>query len=505
MERARILTQEKEDKVMLELTVRGETRQIDEDQLDEALELYWNAKQGGDTSAALVKVKVENPEDLGELPKREPVLSAVPDVQDEDDVPFPDALPGSDPPLPVASAKTEATETVAPVSAPAPSEEPVKGNHLSLVAKERIERHEQVLTKNGFALPPPVFAAGTRVFPLGDENFRLERKALALLPTFTDAACALTLQVGEECREDVAVALKDLALSDGGELQVGRSRFLLEEEAFGQLCYLGGFGCGARYLSQLCPSGLRATNVNAQLRERRSRNIVLRTRLSRDGRRSVFAAVSPSYAALDGPEVLATIQSALFDARCEVVYDGKTTTATALWMPDRVVDLAAGDVFKTGVRITCEDTGRGRIRISAVAWRNLCLNLIVIAEGEAEVASFVHRGAPESLALKLPPLVEAARAKVADFLDDWGYARHLKLDVEQTLKTWVEEKDVSVPGVPAKSLLEALVESWHKEPGDTLADALCAVTRAAHETPAWDASAALGLERQAGALLVARR
>ena len=494
---------------MLELTVGGQTRQMDEDDLGEALELYWNAKQGGDTGAALVKVKVDNPEDLGELPKREPVLSAVPDVPDEDDVPFPDALPESDPALPVPA--TNVPVMLVPVPAPSdavPSQaddEPVQGGRLSLVAKERIERQEQVLSKNGFALPPPVFAAGTRVFPLGDENFRLERKALALLPTFTDAACALTLQVGDECREDVAVALKDLALSDGGELRVGDSRFLLEEEAFGQLCYLSGFGCGARYLSQLCPLSLRSVNVNAQLAERRSRNIVLRTRASRDGRRSVFAAVSPSYAALDGPDVLATIQPALFDARAEVVYDGKTTTATALWMPDRVVDLAAGDVFKTGVRITCEDTGRGRIRISAVAWRNLCLNLIVIAEGEAGVASFVHRGAPEALALKLPPLVEAARAKVADFLDDWGYARTLKLDVEKTLKTWVEEKDVSVPSVPAKSLLEALVESWHKEPGGTLADALCAVTRAAHETPAWDASAALALERQAGALLVARR
>lgn len=57
-----------------------------------------------------------------------------------------------------------------------------------------------------------------------------------------------------------------------------------------------------------------------------------------------------------------------------MLYDGTGGRATALWMPDQVVDLVAGDLFKVGVRIQTDDTGRGRIRVAGVVWRNRCLN-----------------------------------------------------------------------------------------------------------------------------------
>lgn len=458
---------------MLELTVNGQTRCLSEGDLDEAMRDYWQAKQSGDTSAALVKVGRPDPQDFSNVVERTPILSEVP---------------------PTTSGKEPVPhESVLPTTTP--------GGHLSLVAEARVAEQERVLTEAGFALPPPAFAPGTRVLPLGDENFRLERRHVALLPTFPDAAAVLVSRVGMEFREDIRVPLKGLALDGDGTLRLGSDHYLLEEDAFFQLAYLAGFGCGARYLAEFCSPELRATNVNAQLGERRTREVVLRTREARDGRRAVFAAVSPSYSACDGADALFIIFPALADARAEIIYDGRATSATALWMPDHIVDLAAGDVFKVGVRIECEDTGRGRLRVSAVAYRNLCLNLILIAEGESEVASVVHRGDPGSIIAKLPGFIETARSKVASFLEAWGHSRTLKIDVEATLKGWVSDKRVAVPGARPESVLEALVAAWRKEPGGTLADAVCAVTRAAHEVPTWSAAARAGLERQAGFLL----
>ena len=74
-----------------------------------------------------------------------------------------------------------------------------------------------------------------------------------------------------------------------------------------------------------------------------------------------------------------------------MLYDGTGGRATALWMPDQVVDLAAGDLFKVGVRIQTDDTGRGRIRVAGV-------------------------------------------------VEPWGHARTVKVAPEALLRSWVEDK-----------------------------------------------------------------
>jgi hypothetical protein len=203
------------------------------------------------------------------------------------------------------------------------------------------------------------------------------------------------------------------------------------------------------------------------------------------------------------------VTPALEDARTEIRYDGASLRSSSLWMPDEVVDLAAGDIFKVGVRVETDDTGRGRIRVSGVVWRNLCLNLIIIAEGEVETVSLVHRGSPDKMLRELKSGVARARASVGKFLEAWGHARSVRVKPKETLKEWIDRRTISVPGSRSEdgreAALDVLLSAWDKEPGDTLADAVNAVTRAAHEHESWDIDVREKLEREAARLVLVPR
>jgi hypothetical protein len=442
---------------MLALTLNGTTEYLNTSQKEDAMRRYWTARQAGDATARLVEV--DHPPQT--------------DDDDDDD-------PDDPPPAPAGS--------------------------VSSLAESRIQLQEQWLSEAGFSLAPPLFAPGTRVLPLGDDNFRLERQRVVRLPHFPIAASGVRECIRAEARQDVPVTLNALTMTDTGRLQVGQSCFGVEDTAFAQLAGLAGFGKGARYLRDLCPPGLRAVNVNHQFQALPKRKLMLRTRIGPEGERQVFAAVSPRYAAVDTDQVLTHVQSALRDAHTEMLYDGQGVHATALWMPDQVVDLAAGDIFKAGVRVETDDTGRGRIRIAGVVWRNRCLNLIIIGEGTVETVSAVHRGRPGRILAQLASGVDAARKSVANFLEAWGHARTVKVEPEKIFKKWVATKRVQVRGErDNQAIVDELLAAWQKEPGDTLADAVNAVTRAAHETSRWDAIIQRELERQAAQLVYVRR
>lgn len=438
---------------MLALTLNGQTLHLPEANLDAAMRQCWEAQQAGDATAHLVRIDPANSSPTG-----------------DDDPDPPPCAPGA----------------------------------VSAIAHERIERQGAWLTKAGFALEPPLYAPGTRVLPVGDRNFRIERQRVESLPVFPDAASHVTRVIAREQRADTPVSLHDLHLSDRGTLRVQEQELGLEVDAFQQLAILGGFGIGARYLSECCPAPLRATNVNAQFQRAPNRSILLRTRAADADTRQVFAAVTPTYTPVDTDLVLGTVGSALADAHTEMVYDGTGIAATALWMPDQVVDLAAGDIFKAGVRISTDDTGRGRVRITAVVFRNRCLNLLIIGEGTIETVAAVHKGDAAAILDRVRLGVGAAREKIAEFLVAWGHARTVMVDAEQLIRDWVEHKKLApIPAKERDATVEAILAAWHKEPGNTLADTVNAVSRAAHEHPLWGMDFRAELERRAAQLVYA--
>ncbi|MDP2314892.1 MAG: hypothetical protein Q8P41_18475 [Pseudomonadota bacterium] len=440
---------------MLALTIGGRTERLPETERDAAMRRYFDAHQAGDTTAQLVHLEGEANGPMG---------------------------PEEDPP-------------------------PTAPGAVSATAQARIETQEAWLAKAGFALAPPLYAPGTRVLPVGDQNFRLERQRVETLPPFPGAASAVTAAIRLEARRDHTVHLRDLSMTEHGTLLVDGEEFAIEGGAFFQLAAHAGFGMGARYLAELCPSPRRALNVNAHLSAAKARQVTLRTRASEERElRQVYATVTPTYAAVDTDQVLGVVLRDLEYARTEMVYDGSGVRATALYMPDKVVDLAAGDIFKSGVRIETDDTGRGRIRISAVVWRNRCLNLLIIGEGVVDTMSQVHRGSTSKIVNAVAKGVKEARAKIGDFLNAWGHARSVLVDPETILRRWVDDKKVFVQGERDRDLVvQRLLDAWNYEPGVTLADAVNAVSRAAHETPTWSLSIREELERQAARLVLVPR
>ena len=427
---------------MLALTLNGNTEYIEDHADQDAMRRYWRAKQAGDATATLVRV---------------------------------------------------ATNT--------------RAGQVSQVAVDRVRSHERALSAAGFELEPPLYAPGTRVLPLGDQRFHAERtRVVEDLPAFGDAADRICETIHDEDREDISVPLAAVAMRPDGKLDLDGHVLGLERGAFRQLAQLSGFGAGAGYLADLCDPELRAENVNRQLAKQANRRAVFRTRRRRGVQRHVYATVTPTYTPVDADEVLREVTPALADAHTELVYDGTSVRGTALWMPNEIVDLAAGDVFKIGVRIETHDAGQGRIRISGAVWRNLCLNLIIVSETNVETLAQVHRGDREVILERIGQSVEAARASVVPLLEAWGHARTVRVDVDALLREWIDERKITVPGTRSAADREAtyehLLSAWRREPGDTLADAVNAVTRAAHENPLWDIGVREELERQASRLVL---
>ena len=161
---------------MLALTTKGQTQYLAEEDRDRAMLAYWNARQAGDTTAKLMRV-----------------------------------------------------EEIAEAAPPTPS------GQVSEVARLRVAQQEKWLRDSGFAPAPPLFAAGTRVLPLGDDNFRIERQRVEALPRFRDAADLVSAQVRMENREDVTVRSSAMAMDEDGRLVVDGVAMAMETGSFLQL------------------------------------------------------------------------------------------------------------------------------------------------------------------------------------------------------------------------------------------------------------------------------
>lgn len=437
---------------MLALTINGATTYLDRSKEDEALQQFWFARQSGDTSAKLVRV------DAAELPR---------------------------------------TVSSGPVAAGAVSE----------VALQRIVHQEALARQAGFSLAAPLYSPGTKVETAGEDRFRLERRRIEDLPRFDDAANDVINVIRSENREDIRLSTTDFQMTNRGTILVDSlDEFGIEKPAFAQLANLMSFGSGTRYLSTRAPDQ-RAMNVNREL-SHCDREVVFRTR-GQGGARRIYACVTPTYAPVDADTVLQATMATreLAEANAELAYDGNGVQATAIWMPDTIVDLAAGDIFKSGIRISTNDVGRGRIRISATLWRNLCLNLIVVDAADSVTLSAVHRGDPNRVLTQLGDGIREAKGKLQGFLEAWGVARKTPVNAKELLRSWVTKKRLKLPSRSAEERdrsVELLLSQWRHEPGDDLASCVNAVTRSAHADD-WPIDIQHHLEREASRLVLLPR
>lgn len=436
-----------------------------------------------------------------------------------------------------------------------------RGVTVDQAGAARSQADVDALRAAGFAPAEPLYTRGTMVVDLGVENARESRLEHEAKPLVADMCTDLIAKVEGERRRDVVLEAREIQMLPNGVLHAPGTSFLptrITPNAFDSLCTRLGYGGGA-YLRRCSPE-LRSLNVNIwqgviKERERqedavRSREIAehmqsggalksapephqaqrvrLRERDRADGP-EIWAAVSPSYTAFDMDKIAAAIKLASpGDARGTVAYDGERGLFEVMFhsdvKPERYV---AGEVFKAGVIVRADDTGGGSVRVSAAAWQNLCLNLIIIDRCGREIARLRHIGSVEQLATKFRSAYAKALDSLSHFLKAWNVAceedvrarivasgTSLPTDRWEVLKgvfNGLLAGPVKVRGSKREETIEALIACWEADEsgatqlydGITRAAVVNAFTRFAQQlTDPW---AQDEVQRSAGALLWGRR
>jgi len=413
---------------MLSLTIRGEIESVPEEGAYEAMRRFYQAQQAGDKTAKLIRT--------GDV-------------------------------------VTEPDQT---------------GTDISALTARRIVRHEKALKKMGIALSPPVYAPGMRLVAVGDASFQISRCTWEESPQIIDSLRTLWRLIRQEERHERIIKLSKVKMLDDGSLSWGNGPVYLEVQALKQLLQRAGvFPNGASYLTAVEP-GLRAYNWRERIGQ--MDGVEAKMRLRRNpltGRFSVFAVVSPTYGTMDIDELSRHMAPAFEggELRGSVLYDSARTNLRidGRWNVDHVVDLASGDVFQVGVQIWTNDSGRGGIWVHATALRKICLNLLILAMGEAALYSRHHQGDMTDVGPEVRTAINGAQAQFDVFAKEWGILRQTPVEtVFNTKIKSLEDLFRSIAprldsGVRRDAMVEMLLDNYRSEPGGTLADVLNAVSR----------------------------
>lgn len=397
---------------------------------------------------------------------------------------------------------------------------------VSQVAKRRVEADEAALRgifgNKQIDSIEPLFERGTRVNSTGVANFRKIRKAHDALPRADHAAFAKYQEIRAEGRCDMDV---DLSLAEPGPTEgsvvLNGDLFTLTPTAWEHFFTMAGAPKYAAAHAPYAPPEVLSAMLKAY-RPKDSKQLVAAFRTGSvngsGGERAlpagtggeVYRIASNRYTAFDADTVLATLLSTSHDLMAgwkgDITYDGEKLSMDMLAMPDEVIDLAAGDVFKIGIRLRANDVREGGISADLIAWRNRCLNLIVIGTAQTEIFNARHMGNVADIHMGLASVMAQAEVAFGHFRHQWGIARSEiivtpELPADRLFEGLAASKLVSLPG-DTMTVKELLLSAWMEEPGFTRADVVNAVTRAAHEGARYRDPFTIGkVEEEAGSLL----
>lgn len=381
-------------------------------------------------------------------------------------------------------------------------------------AAERVKRQEEHVKQFGIAMAPPLYAPGFVTEKLGGENFHLSHKAHGEMPKTLEGLAGIKNAVRSEQRMDAVIRPQRLRMqtngllyrTDGMKNPDGTPRtIIMEDNGLRQMCarLSDQFPRAADFLSVLDPAD-RAEVFNKQIvKVDPEFEFKTRTRVTENGLRSIYAVVGKTYSAFDADRIADVLSDPFREM--EAIYgdnsprgmalyrpDDSSMRVDAIWHADSIVNLAAGDVFKAGLRFRSSDSGGGSIKADLMVWRNLCKNLIIIDNASVEVLRRTHRGSMDGIVVDLTAATAKAQELIKGFANDWGFLRHAPVSkveiygekydtVPEALKALVDQGRID--GMTAtNAAVEALLSGYAKEPGNgSLADIINAVTRAAHE------------------------
>jgi hypothetical protein len=450
------------------------------------------------------------------------------------------------------------TDALSPILAAVLDDAPVAPNAtrhedstVCAVGAARSATDKAAAVAAGFAPADPVFERGTRVIQLGVDNAKRSRLAHDAKPTVREYCADLVARIAAEKRTDRVVGVAELGMNDAGQLTRAGNAVNIGEDAF--LGFMNRLGVkGARYLVECKDAARRALNVRADLAEfvagdaeavaadpdgkREPARLNLRLRKTKSGP-ECFAVTSEKYAAFDADKIAQAIAMACPpDARGTVVYDGRKTKFEIVFHSDvQPQNYVAGEYFKAGVHVSTDDTGGGGIKVRAMIFQNLCLNLIILDESTVEIANLRHIGSVEKLAKAFEKAFAKALQSIDHFLKQWGYATEENLvettqaqlaaegeDVAQydlsvesvmagIFNGVIEDGDTGLPKRNRLDVVEGLMTMWEADAssatsrfGATRAALVNAITRWAHEVND-DHEVEVELQEAAGRLLASKK
>ena len=443
------------------------------------------------------------------------------------------------PPLPSTPYVAPAVEVVGPVgndwrTGVAPS---TYGNlstgaagTVSDVAVERQLRQRKILAEScGIVTSEPMYARGTRCVGEGNRKFRELRVEWEQAPEVGECVEGLRTAIQDEERVHTVVPAHEIRMRDDGAIIIpGNGVHVPERRVFSSLMSTmrmrdtagPAFPNAAAFLA-LLPPDERADVFNAQMGRVADKQVMIHTRnnaATKDGR-AMYALTGPTYPAVGADQICDGLSTAVdFNgSRGYLKYDPESTDVKldALWMPEQVTDLSAGDVFKFGARFRTNDAGGGAVKGGGIAYQNDCLNLQIISESYAPEFRLVHKGTMQGLRRT----VQQGMAKVMDgfkpLLEDWGIIGHTSLPHVELwgerftstadALTWAVKNGKLGAGLAEKVAVEVLLSGYAGECSAGLAtgslqDVVNAVTRAAWMATMDDCTRHV-MERDAGALV----
>lgn len=382
----------------------------------------------------------------------------------------------------------------------------------------------------------PVYAAGSRVNSIGVANLTAEGKAMKATGLLTDNLRKTATVIDNERRTPVDFHVQDLRLDcRDGKLflqrrSTGKDGLPLTSDTLSHICdyYPSTFGAIKGALLTDHEDGGFTPEATAELFNRylvdrwveledrgqvtskrrggptvRNGHLVMWVR-KQAAEWQAYTITSQRHASkgLDGAEFLRAVADTLEGAGYfgEASYNPANTKVNfnGWMMPNTVVDLSAGDVFKAGISGGTSDSKQGSYGLWLSAVRNLCLNLIILANESARILNKTHLASAESVRADLKKGLKAADGALDGLRAEWGILRGSKLTVPGDMKEaevkkaekmfkgtsaavavalMAASKTVKLPGVKRDSLVEGLLRGFNAEPGDTAADIVNAVSR----------------------------
>lgn len=416
---------------------------------------------------------------------------------------------------------------------------------VSATEAQRAEtRDEQVrhLSRLGFTYSEDTFyPPGTPVIPAGKEKYKQSFQKWAEMPPIEEVIQIGIDKIRSEGRVDKVVDLRDLRMREDGCIsRDGRNWVPLEERAFDQLVtrISAAFNDGegeedpknprpkvfyraAAHLGSLPPDE-RCDFFNREMARfkrdwrptKRVKDPLSKFRFRKtEGGPALFAALGKDYAVVDGDQLLAALKERIEGQgyRGTLLYDRETTRLKVdgfLHAP-KELDVRVDDIFQVGWQARGNDQGGGSVVVDFNALRVRCINLTTIS-AYMNALRRAHRGKSDEILSDFNGAVADIENAYSLFAEDWGILRKTPVDkikiwgatyedVPSALDALVRQGKIA-KSIGDKVAVEAMLTGWRNEPGNTLADLINAVTRAAWQSD-FDQLEREQLEREAGDLI----